>query len=273
MADPQSFDRFAADYDRYAGLEPPLVLDWLLTQLPGHGRRALDAGCGSGRHTLALADRFDQVLGVDLSRPLIDIARQKRPHPRIRYQVGDLLAITDPHRFDLVLSCTTLHHLPDLEAALRHLRGLVATGGTAILIDNVAPRPTPPGWVYRLGAVRHLPADLRRHGWQQTRWLLKFRTSTPWLDHLTSDRYLSRHAFQQRYGAVFPGARFHPLGHAHTLVWHNPAESPGGSATRSQGHQVRGAAPPPGPGFRHCTSCAALRGTIIQTARALFTAR
>jgi SAM-dependent methyltransferase len=220
--DPQSFDRFAADYDRYASLEPPLILDWLLPQLPGHGRRALDAGCGSGRHTLALVDRFDQVVGVDRSQPLIDIARHTRPHPRIRYQVGDLLAITDPEGFDLVVSSTTLHHLPDLEAALRHLRALVAPGGTTILIDNVASRPTPPGWVYRLGAIRHLPADLRRHGWPQAWWLLKFRTSTPWLEHLTSDRYLSRQAFEQRYGAVFPGARFHVLGHTHALLWHSP---------------------------------------------------
>jgi ubiquinone/menaquinone biosynthesis C-methylase UbiE len=47
-AEPQSFDRLAADYDRYTSLEPPLILDWLLPQLPDHGRRALDAGCGSG---------------------------------------------------------------------------------------------------------------------------------------------------------------------------------------------------------------------------------
>jgi hypothetical protein len=33
-ADPQPVDRFAVDYDRYASLEPPLVMDWLLTQLP-----------------------------------------------------------------------------------------------------------------------------------------------------------------------------------------------------------------------------------------------
>jgi hypothetical protein len=213
-ADPQSFDRFAVDYDRYASLEPPLVLDWLLAQLPGRGRRALDAGCGSGR-----------------------------PHPGVSYQVGDLLAITDPDRFDLVVSSTTLHHLPDLEVALHHLpdlevalhhlRGLVASGGTAILIDNVAPRPAPPGWVYRLGAVREFPADLRRHGWQQAWWLLRFRTSTAWLDHLASDRYLCRQVFEQRYGAVFPGAQLHPLGNAHALIWHNPAEPPDGSATRS----------------------------------------
>jgi SAM-dependent methyltransferase len=183
----------------------------------------LDAGCGSGRHTLALADRFEEVVGIDLSQPLIDLARHQRPHSRVRYQVGNLLAITDADRFDLVLSSTTLHHLPDLEVALYHLRGLVASGGSAILIDNVAARPTPPGWVYRLGAVRELPADLRRHGWQQACWLLKFRTSAPWLDHLASDRYLSRQVFEPRYGAVFPGAQFHTLGYAHALVWRRPA--------------------------------------------------
>jgi len=228
--DPRSFDRLAADYDRYASLEPPLILDWLRTQLPRHGRRALDAGCGSGRHALALAERFDEVVGVDRSQPLIDIARHTRPHPRISYQAGDLLAVTDPRGFDLVLSATTLHHLPDLEAALGHLRGLVAPGGTAILVDNVAPRPTPPGWVYRLGAVRGLPADVRRHGWRPAWWLLRFRTSGPWLEHLASDRYLSRQEFEARYGAAFPGVRFHPLGHTHALVWHDTAETRSGPA-------------------------------------------
>jgi SAM-dependent methyltransferase len=222
-ADLQSFDRFAVDYDRYASLEPPVILEWLLAQLPSRGRRAVDAGCGSGRHTIALADRFDEVVGIDISQPLIDLARHQRPHPRVRYQVGDLLAISDPGWFDLVLSSTTLHHLPDLEVALHHLRGLVASGGTAILIDSVASRPTPPGWVYRFGAVREFPADLRRHGWQQAWWLLRFRISTAWVDHLTSDRYLSRHAFEQHYGAIFPGARFHAFSHVHALVWHNPA--------------------------------------------------
>jgi SAM-dependent methyltransferase len=220
-AEPQSFDRYAADYDRYASLEPPMILDWLLPQLPRRGRRALDAGCGSGRHTLALADRFDEVVGVDRSQPLIDLARRTRPHPRIRYRSGDLLAIRDPEGFDLVFSSTTLHHLPDLEAALGHLRRLVAPGGMVILVDNIAPRPTPSRWVYRIGAIRDLPADLRRHGLQPAWWLLRFRTSTPWLDHLASDRYLSRQAFEERYGAAFPGAHFQALGHTHALVWRN----------------------------------------------------
>src|SRR5256885_11185034 len=52
-------------------LEQPHVLNWLLTQLPAHAGRALDAGCGSGRHAQALAMQFDEVIGIDISAPLI----------------------------------------------------------------------------------------------------------------------------------------------------------------------------------------------------------
>ena len=234
----QSFDRFAADYDRFAGLEPDLVLNWLLTQLPAHAGRALDAGCGAGRHTQALAECFDDIVGVDISEPLVDIARRHRSGPNVRYLVSDLMSFTDADGFDLVFSSTTLHHLTDLDAALLHLRSLVRAGGIAILIDNVASRPTPPRWVHVLGAVRQVPSDVRRLGGRQAAWLFQFRTSAPWLEHLASDRYLSRQAFERRYGAVFPGGRFHDLGYAQGLVWQN---GPGkkNPAAVARGHEVR----------------------------------
>jgi len=215
----QSFDRFAADYDRFAALEPPRVLHWLATELPGQGGRALDAGCGSGRHTQLLARQFDNIVAVDISEPLIDIARRQRSAPNIRYLAADLMAFTDSAGFDLVFSSTTLHHVPDLDAALLHLRSLVRPGGIAIVIDNVASRPTPPRWVHVLGAVRGIPGDVTRVGVRQARWLFQFRTSAAWLDHLASDRYLSRQAFERGYATLFPGARFASLGYAHALVW------------------------------------------------------
>ena len=229
----QLFDSFAADYDRFSRLELPCLATWLLTQLPAHGGRALDAGCGSGRHTQALAERFDEVIGVDISAPLIDIARH-RSGPNVHYVVSDLMAFTDPDGFDLVFSSTTLHHMPDLEGALVRLRGLVRPGGTAILIDNVASRPTPPRWVHVLGALRDVPGDIARVGARKAGWLLKFRTGAAWLDHLASDCYLSRPEFERRYDASFPGARFTNLGYAHGLVWEkkNPAAV-------ARGHEVR----------------------------------
>jgi SAM-dependent methyltransferase len=224
---PQSFDQFAEEYDRFACLSPSTLLDWLLAQLPAHGARALDAGCGSGRHAIALAERFDQVIGVDISEPLIRIARERRASANVRYQVSDLMNFADPDGFDLVFSSTTLHHLPDLDAALLRLRGLVRAGGRAVLIDNVARRPgqkmlpnsTPARWVHVLGAVREFPGDVWRLGWRQARWLLKFRTSAPWLDHLANDRYLAGEQFDRRYGAIFPGAQFTGLGFGRGLVW------------------------------------------------------
>ena len=221
--EPQSFDHFAADYDRFATLEPGTIRDWLVAQLPARGTRALDAGCGSGRHTLALAESYDDVVAVDISEPLIAIARERRSRDNVRYRVCDLMSVMDRDGFDLVFSSTTLHHVPDLHAALLHLRGLVRAGGRVVLIDNVASQPTPPTWVQIVGAVRNYPGDVARLGRRQAGWLLKFRTSAPWLEHLASDRYLSRSAFEHQYAAVFPGGQYHSLGYAHALVWQKTA--------------------------------------------------
>jgi hypothetical protein len=116
------------------------------------------------------------------------------------------------------------------------LRSLVTAGGVAILIDNVVSRPTPPRWVHVLGAVRNIPTDVRRLGWRQTRWLMQFRTSASWLDHLASDRYLSRQAFEREYGSMFATGRFQNLGYAHALVWRkkNPAIDTRGSEVRRE---------------------------------------
>ena len=219
MAGAASFDRFAADYDRFASLERPIVLDWVLGQLPAAGLRALDAGCGSGRFSFALAKRFHEVVGIDISEPLIEIAQRERPRRNVTYRVADLMAFENSAGFDVVFSATTLHHLREIEAALLHLRGLLKPGGTMVLIDNVASRPTPARWVHVLGALRQLPGDLRRLGPRDARWLFGFRTSRPWLEHVASDRYLSRHEFERVYGAAFSGADFQHFGYAHGMVW------------------------------------------------------
>ena len=59
--DPRSFDSFAADYDRFTGFQE-LGLGWLGSVDGLSGKRALDAGCGSGRRTVALAERFEEVV-------------------------------------------------------------------------------------------------------------------------------------------------------------------------------------------------------------------
>jgi len=68
----------------------------LLRQLPAdlRGARVLDAGCGTGTLATKLANRGADVLGVDISPSLIEIARKQAPERiagRIEFQAGDML--------------------------------------------------------------------------------------------------------------------------------------------------------------------------------------
>lgn len=216
--DPQSFDRLAEQYDRLAELGPGDFARYLTSVLPDHGSAALDIGCGSGRHAVLLAERFDSVLGVDLSAPMIELGRRKRARPNVAYDVKDLMDV-DGGPYDLVLSVGTLHHVPDLEAALAKIRGLVARGGTAILADLVANRDRLPKWFFRAGAVLQLARDLgarRASAWERFR----LATHPAWIDHLASDRYLSAAEFDRRYCAALPGATTRMVAQFRVCTWH-----------------------------------------------------
>jgi ubiquinone/menaquinone biosynthesis C-methylase UbiE len=219
----QSFDPIAEVYDRFAELTGEPLLRWLRGVLPHHGAQALDLGCGSGRHTVLLADRFEEVVAVDVSKTMLKLARAKRSRPNVVYVESDLHEVT-PERdgpYDLVLSTHTLHHVTELEAILQQIRALVAPGGLAVLVDIVDRRGRMPRWRRYLDAARRLPADLMQRGLREAFEVYGLRTHPAWLAHLDTDRYLTPEAFERRYGAVFSGATFTALdgGRVRAMWW------------------------------------------------------
>jgi 2-polyprenyl-3-methyl-5-hydroxy-6-metoxy-1,4-benzoquinol methylase len=241
-AQAQSFDRVAADYHQLAELTGARLIDrWLTGLMPLAGRRALDLGCGSGRHSVLLAERFEQVDAVDISLPMIELAKARRPRPNISYAHADLQDVAGAGRYDFVVSALTLHHVPDLQAALAHIKTLVAPGGRLVVADmyesdspvgrvqGAVRRVVPLRTRLRALAVQSLGVNMSRRG-PATAWhIYRLSTRPAWLDHRVSDRFFSRTELERSCEHLLPGYRFDSLGGVRGigLIW----DAPRGSAT------------------------------------------
>lgn len=96
----------------------------MLRQLPDdlRGARILDAGCGTGAMSVELAKRGAEVVGVDISPALIEIAQKRLPanlDGQITFVSGDMLEATKGG-FDHALAMDSLiyYHAPDIAAIL-----------------------------------------------------------------------------------------------------------------------------------------------------------
>ena len=226
--DPQSFDHLPLVFDRFAELVGSPLTDYLTRCLPEHGGRALDLGCGSGQHAALLAERYNEVLAVDLSEPMLALARSRRPRSNIRYEQRDISDVTPRRdgRFDLVFSAYTLHHVPDLELALIEIRSLVQPGGQAVVIDNVDERRQVPRPWFKREARRALVDDLRhrrrpiREAWET----YQLSTHPAWLDHLTTDTFLPPNEWESIARRVLPGCEPTSFYRASGARWRRPDE-------------------------------------------------
>lgn len=114
-------------------------------------RRLLEPGCGSGRLIRALAARHYQLLGLDLSQPAIEYARErsKTREPasgKAELWVGDMSDFQLSRPVDAAYNlCNTFRHLLSEDAARRHLECVAAA--------------LRPGGIYLLG-LHLLPLDV-----------------------------------------------------------------------------------------------------------------
>jgi len=100
------------------------------------GERVLDIGCGVGTWSVRMAEQGAQVLGVDISAAMIDMAE---PHAGVEYRVAAAHELDCPDRyFDLVVSVTVLQHITDpeeLKRALRNLRRMLKDSGRFFVLE------------------------------------------------------------------------------------------------------------------------------------------
>ena len=131
-----------AHYDDYA--------QWICQQFKKRSHhkksyqpRVVDIGCGTGEMSLRLASRGFDVIGVDLSATMLNIAMDKAiPHPNLNlmYVRQDMQKLSMDAKANLIISCyDTLNYLPDEESLFQTVQRIsdhLCSGGVFIFDMN-----------------------------------------------------------------------------------------------------------------------------------------
>ncbi len=94
------------------------------------GKRILDAGCGTGRHTFHMArSGATEVVAMDFSQAIEVAAHNNRENPNTHFVQADIYHPPfPPETFDFIYSLGVLHHLPEPEKGFRALLPLLRAG-------------------------------------------------------------------------------------------------------------------------------------------------
>jgi trans-aconitate 2-methyltransferase len=130
---PQPRDWDAATYERLSAPIEAMGRD-VLPRLELRGdETVLDAGCGTGRVTAALAERLPRgrVIAVDGSPAMVAEARRRLPGS-VDVREADLLELELPEAVDAIVSTATFHWILDHDRLFARLHAALKPGGRLV---------------------------------------------------------------------------------------------------------------------------------------------
>lgn len=129
-----------------------ILLSWLPADL--RGLRVLDAGCGTGAFSVEAARRGAQVVAIDLSPTLVELARERVPadmgEGSIDFRVGDMSEL-DLADFDHAVAMDSVIHYKATDAVnvLTQLASKVSTS----IVFTFAPRTPLLSVMHAVGSI------------------------------------------------------------------------------------------------------------------------
>lgn len=130
----RNFSRYAYTYDRYADIQKLTALK-LLEDLDGQVfSKILELGCGTGNYTQLLRNKFRPALlkAIDISRQMIEVARQKLNDKRVDFIVADAETLSVDENFDCITSNACFQWFDDLGQTMQIYKRLLKKDGTIL---------------------------------------------------------------------------------------------------------------------------------------------
>ena len=125
-----AYDRWARTYDRDRNPQTAMEeADTLALVAPSAGERILDAGCGTGRYCRLFREFQADVVGIDFSDEMLDIAKKTLPDVAFHHMDLTRPLLFDAASFDKVNCAQTLKHLADIRPALKEFSRVLKPGG------------------------------------------------------------------------------------------------------------------------------------------------
>jgi demethylmenaquinone methyltransferase/2-methoxy-6-polyprenyl-1,4-benzoquinol methylase len=123
----------------------------------GPGSRALDVATGTGDLAVELADRGAEVVGLDFSERMLELARAKAPG--VEWVTGDALELPyGDAEFDAVTVGFGARNFSDLGRGLREMARVARPGGRVVVLEITTPRKPPLSLFFRVWFDRVVPA-------------------------------------------------------------------------------------------------------------------
>ncbi|MCI8857431.1 MAG: class I SAM-dependent methyltransferase [Clostridiaceae bacterium] len=128
------------------------------------GKTVLDLGCGYGWHCRFAAEQGAvKVLGLDLSRKMIEEAKRRNAKKRIEYRVCGIEEYEYPeNKWDCVVSNLALHYIEDIDKIFQKVYQTLKSGGNFLFnIEHpVFTAGVGQDWVYTAeGKPQYWPID------------------------------------------------------------------------------------------------------------------
>jgi SAM-dependent methyltransferase len=158
------FDEIAAEYDRHRPAYPDELVDHAcrVAEL-GRGDRVLEAGCGSGQLTRALADRGLRVTALEPGTNLISLARQNLEGAgEVEFVNARFEDARLPRGRFRAVFCASAFHWVNPEVSWQRAADVLVPGGTLALVQyfGLAEARTKQDQDAALAAIRTVAPDI-----------------------------------------------------------------------------------------------------------------